>query len=88
MSAPIFITAAAAIVLREHVGIHRWGAVLVGFAAVLFIVRPGGQIPIEAAGLLIASNLFYTGSMMMTRTLGRVVPLDDEREWIFARFHR
>lgn len=73
MSAPIFITAAAAIVLREHVGIHRWGAVLVGFAAVLFIVRPGGQIPIEAAGLLIASNLFYTASMMMTRTLGRVV---------------
>jgi len=40
---------------------------------VLFIVRPGGQIPIEAAALLISSNLFYTASMMMTRTLGRVV---------------
>ncbi len=73
MSAPIFITAASAIVLREPVGIHRWGAVLVGFAAVLFIVRPGGQIPIEAAALLIASNLFYTASMMMTRVLGRTV---------------
>jgi len=73
MSAPIFITAAAALFLREPVGIHRWGAVLVGFAAVLFIVRPGGQIPLEAAALLISSNLFYTASMMMTRTLGRVV---------------
>ena len=73
MSAPIFITAASALVLREHVGIHRWGAVLVGFAAVVFIVRPGGQIPLEAAALLISSNLFYTASMMMTRTLGRSV---------------
>lgn len=73
MSAPIFITAAAALFLREPVGIHRWGAVLVGFAAVLFIVRPGGQIPLEAAALLIGSNLFYTASMMMTRSLGRVV---------------
>jgi len=73
MSAPIFITAASALILREHVGIHRWGAVLVGFAAVVFIVRPGGQIPPEGAALLILSNLFYTCSMMLTRVLGRTV---------------
>ena len=73
MSAPIFITAASALVLKEPVGIHRWGAVLLGFAAVLFIVRPGGQIPPDGAALLIVSNLFYTCSMMLTRTLGRTV---------------
>ncbi len=73
MAAPIFITAASALVLKEHVGIHRWGAVLVGFAAVVFIVRPGGQIPLDGAALLIMSNLFYTASMMLTRTLGRTV---------------
>ena len=73
MAAPIFLTAASALFLREPVGIHRWGAVLVGFAAVIFIVRPGGQIPPDGAALLIASNLFYTVSMMLTRKLGRTV---------------
>jgi drug/metabolite transporter (DMT)-like permease len=73
MSAPIFITAASAFVLREHVGIHRWGAVLAGFAAILFIVRPGGHIPPAGAGLLIFSNTCYTACMMMTRRLGRTL---------------
>jgi drug/metabolite transporter (DMT)-like permease len=73
MSAPIFMTAASAFVLKEHVGIHRWGAVLLGFAAVLFIVRPGGQIPWEGASLLLFSNLMFTTSMLMTRSLGRIV---------------
>ncbi|MBT7614588.1 MAG: DMT family transporter [Rhodospirillaceae bacterium] len=73
MSAPIFITAASAFVLKEHVGPHRWGAVLVGFAAVLFIVRPGGSIPWEGAALLLFSNTMFTTSMLMTRRLGRVL---------------
>ena len=73
MSAPIFMTAASAFFLKEHVGIHRWGAVLTGFAAVLFIVRPGGQIPWEGASLLLFSNLMFTTGMLMTRRLGRIV---------------
>lgn len=73
MSAPIFITAASALVLKEQVGRHRWGAVLAGFAAVLFIVRPGGHIPPAGAGLLLFSNTCYTVSMMMTRRLGRTL---------------
>ena len=72
MSAPIFMTAASAFFLKEHVGIHRWGAVLTGFVAVLFIVRPGGQIPWEGASLLLFSNLMFTSSMLMARHLGRV----------------
>lgn len=55
-SAPVFITAASAFVLKEPVGIHRWGAVLAGLAAVLFIVRPGGQIPWEGASPLLFST--------------------------------
>lgn len=73
MSSPIFITAASAFVLKEQVGPHRWGAVLMGFAAILFIVRPGGHIPPDGAALLIFSNTCYTASMMMTRRLGRTV---------------
>lgn len=38
---PLFITAMAPLVLGEKVGWRRWLAVLVGFAGVLFMLRPG-----------------------------------------------
>lgn len=38
---PLFITALAPLVLGETVGLRRWLAVLVGFAGVLFMLRPG-----------------------------------------------
>ncbi|MEL7467795.1 MAG: DMT family transporter [Pseudomonadota bacterium] len=40
---PLFITAMAPLVLGERVGWRRWLAVLVGFAGVLFMLRPGGE---------------------------------------------
>lgn len=39
-TAPLFITALAPLILREHVGWRRWAAVTAGFLGVLFIVRP------------------------------------------------
>lgn len=40
---PLFITALAPLMLGEKVGLRRWIAVLVGFAGVLFMVRPGSD---------------------------------------------
>lgn len=39
---PLFITAMAPLILGEKVGWRRWLAVLIGFAGVLFMLRPGG----------------------------------------------
>jgi drug/metabolite transporter (DMT)-like permease len=39
-AAPLFMTALSALMLREFVGWHRWGAVVVGFIGVLIMVRP------------------------------------------------
>ena len=39
--APIFVTALSALWLKEKVGLRRWSAVLVGFAGVMIILRPG-----------------------------------------------
>jgi drug/metabolite transporter (DMT)-like permease len=39
-AAPLFMTALSALMLREFVGWHRWGAVVVGFVGVLIMVRP------------------------------------------------
>lgn len=40
---PLFITAMAPFVLGERVGWRRWLAVSLGFAGVLFMLRPGGD---------------------------------------------
>jgi drug/metabolite transporter (DMT)-like permease len=42
-SSPLFVTIGAVLVLGEIVGIRRWSAVLLGFAGVLIIVRPGAE---------------------------------------------
>jgi len=41
-SAPLFATMLSALVLREKVMWHRWGAIAVGFIGVLIVVQPGG----------------------------------------------
>jgi drug/metabolite transporter (DMT)-like permease len=41
---PLFITALAPLVLGEKVGWRRWLAVLIGFAGVLFMLRPGSAV--------------------------------------------
>lgn len=38
---PIFVTILSVVFLKEHVGWRRWLAVLVGFAGVLVVLRPG-----------------------------------------------
>ncbi|MBT6094753.1 MAG: DMT family transporter [Rhodospirillaceae bacterium] len=40
---PIFLTAFAPLLLREHVGIWRWAAVLLGFVGVLMMIQPGTE---------------------------------------------
>jgi drug/metabolite transporter (DMT)-like permease len=42
-AAPIFVVAAAALILREQVGWRRWTAVGVGFVGMLLILRPGAD---------------------------------------------
>jgi len=52
-TAPIFATILSFLVLKEFVGVHRWTAVLVGFAGVLVVARPGGS-SLPALGVAIA----------------------------------
>jgi drug/metabolite transporter (DMT)-like permease len=42
-TAPLYITMLSVLVLGETVGPRRWAAVIVGFAGVLIMVRPGSQ---------------------------------------------
>ena len=49
---PIFATILSALFLKERVGRHRWGAVILGFAGVLVVVQPGGST-LPAHGVLV-----------------------------------
>lgn len=42
-TAPIFATLMSALILHETVGKHRWIAVLIGFAGVAVVMRPGAD---------------------------------------------
>lgn len=43
-SAPLFMAALSVPMLGEHVGMRRWSAIVVGFAGVLIVVRPGSEV--------------------------------------------
>lgn len=63
--APLFITAISAVFLKEQVGWRRWSAVLVGFAGVLVIVRPG-TAAFELVMLLPVATAFVYALLMLS----------------------
>ena len=68
--APLFITILSVLVLAERVGARRWGAVLVGFAGVAVMMRPGGDVFAWESLLPIGAALGYAAMQMLTRRLG------------------
>ena len=69
--APLFVTALSMPLLAEHVGIHRWAAVLLGFAGVMIMIRPGAGVLGFGAVLALGSALFYALTMIAIRYLAR-----------------
>lgn len=68
-STPLVVASGAALFLGAIVGWRRWLAILVGFAGVLIIVRPGGA-GFEAPVLLaVCGMLFLAARDLITRTM-------------------
>ena len=65
---PLMVTALSALVLHEAVGPRRWLAVIVGFAGVLIMVPPTGEISL-AALVVLAATLCYALMVILTRVL-------------------
>lgn len=69
---PIFGTILSALILREVTGIHRWGAVLIGFIGVLVMIRPdAGHFPLQGVAVAIAAALMTASVSLVLRELGR-----------------
>lgn len=71
-TAPLIITALAALVLGEQVGPYRWGGVVVGFLGALVILAPefGADAFGWAALFPLAGAAFFAGYSVATRFLG------------------
>jgi S-adenosylmethionine uptake transporter len=70
-AAPLFVTVLSARILGEPVDRSSWLAVLVGFAGVLVVLRPGAATFEPATLLALLSALTYASSQTITRELGR-----------------
>lgn len=68
-STPLIAVGLSVLILRERVGPRRWGAVAVGFAGMLIIIRPGAGTLQWAALLPIAMALFYATYQIVTRMI-------------------
>ena len=67
----MLLTVAAALVLREHVSVGRWLAVLVGFAGVLLVTRPFDEHFSPAMLLPLIAAVFVTMRDLVTRRIDR-----------------
>ncbi len=73
---PLMITALSVPLLGEVVGIRRWIAILVGFAGVLVVIRPGTGAFHPAALLVVGSSFTWAIASILTR---RMAATEDAR---------
>ena len=69
-TAPLFTTLLSIPFLGERVGLHRIGAVLIGFGGVIVILHPSGDVFGWPALLCLGATVCYSLAMVMTRKLG------------------
>lgn len=70
----LFAVALATVLLREKVGWVRWGAVLLGFIGVIWIVRPGSDSFSPAALLPLGAAVCYALVGVTARVMDHDVP--------------
>lgn len=77
--APIVVTALSVPALGEHVGWRQWAAVIIGFAAVIVILRPDfgglemGQVYILASAVLFAASMLMLRRIAATESSGTLI---------------
>ncbi|MFT4103102.1 MAG: DMT family transporter [Burkholderiaceae bacterium] len=72
-TAPLIMVALSPWLLGERVSRAQWTAVLLGFAGMLCIVRPGGNLPLSGTLLMAVSAVCYALFQVLTRRLSGLV---------------
>jgi drug/metabolite transporter (DMT)-like permease len=69
----VFVVLLAIVIYREQVGIWRWGAVIMGFAGAMMIVRPGTDLFSWYSVMPIGAALCYAASMVSLRSFDKSI---------------
>lgn len=70
-TSPLITTALAVPMLGERVGIHRWSAVAIGFAGVLVMVKPEGDVALFGSAVALAAAFGQAVAVTTVRQLSR-----------------
>ena len=70
-TASLFIPILSVIILKETVGPWRWSAVVIGFAGVLVMTRPTGDVYVLGITAALVAALMHAGLQIILRYLGR-----------------
>lgn len=82
--APLLITALSVPLLKEHVDWQRWLAIIVGFAGVLIVLRPGfTAVGLSAVAVLVGATC-YALNAISVRILGRTDSTAAMTFWFMA----
>jgi len=68
--APLMMTALSVPVLKEHVGLRRWTAIVIGFAGVLVLARPGADFK-PVVLVLLSGTFLFSCVVVIRRILSR-----------------
>jgi drug/metabolite transporter (DMT)-like permease len=80
-AAPLFALALSAPFLGERVSRRQWGAVAVGFAGVLIVTQPGGDLPLLGAIVALAAALGVSLVTVTLRSISRTEGTDTTVLW-------
>lgn len=73
-TAPLFMVMLSPWLLGERVGRVQWTAVALGFAGMLLVVRPGGNLPLAGTLAMLLAAVCYAVFQILTRRLSGLVP--------------
>lgn len=66
-AAPFFMVGFSALLIGEHIGIHRIGAMLAGFVGVLIVLQPDGGVLSSGAVYMLVVAVAYALSQILAR---------------------
>lgn len=73
---PLLVTILSIPVLGERVGVHRWGAVIIGLTGVLIVLRPGAQpLAMGHAAAMMAACASALAAVIIRRVGGQERPV-------------
>lgn len=74
--APLVVTMLAAVLLGEHVGLHRWTATIVGFLGTLIVIRPGFESFHPGLLLPLMAAVLFAIRQVISRHIGARDPTE------------